>query len=126
MDDDRFDETEEFILSFQSICNSKHYVLIYSINENFTASYLGAIRPFSVGDSYSCCDPFDSESSGSSYYDWLSYSILFSRATERYLIIGNIQYEDSIHFFYLNIDINIINPDERLSLYSLPYFICEN
>lgn len=121
-----FNETEEFILSFQSICNSKHYVLIYSINENFTASYLGAIRPFSVGDSYSCCDPFDSESSGSSYYDWLSYSILFSRATERYLIIGNIQYEDSIHFFYLNIDINIINPDERLSLYSLPYFICEN
>jgi len=121
-----FNETEEFILSFQSICNNKHYVLIYSINENFTASYIGAIRPFSVGDSYSCCDPFDSDNSGSTSYNWLSYSILFSRMTERYLIIGNIQYETSIHFFYLNIDINIINPDERLGLYSLPYFICEN
>ena len=121
-----FNETEEFILSFQSICNSKHYVLLYSFNENFTVSYLGAIRPFSVSDSYQCCDPFDSQSSGSSRFDWLSYSILFSRATERYLIIGNIQYEDSIHFFYLNIDINIINPDEKLGLYSLPYFICEN
>ena len=121
-----FNETEEFILSFQSICNNKHYVLIYSINENFTASYMGAIRPFSVGDSYSCCNPFDSGNSGSNSFQWLSYSILFSRATEKYLIIGNIQYKDSIHFFYLNIDINIINPDERLGLYSLPYFICEN
>jgi len=121
-----FNETEEFILSFQSICNSKHYVLIYSFNENFTVSYLGAIRPFSVGDSYQCCDPFDSASSGSSSFNWLSYSILFSRSTEKYLIIGNIQYEDSIHFFYLNIDINIINPDEILELYSRPYFICEN
>ena len=121
-----FNETEEFILSFQSICDSKHYVLLYSLNENFTATYLGAIRPFSLGDSYECCDPFDSDNSGSNSFDWLSYSILFSRATEKYLIIGNIQYENSIHFFYLNLDINIINPDERLGLYSLPYFICEN
>ena len=122
-----FNETEEFILSFQSICNSKHYVLLYSFKADFTYSYLGAIRPFSVGDSYACCDPFASDNSDStSTLDWLSYSILYSPATERYLMIGNIQYQDSIHFFYLNIDINIINPDEKIALYSLPNFICEN
>ena len=119
-----FNETEEFILSFKSICNGIGYVLLYSFDANFTYSFIGAIRPFSVGDSYACCDPFTSYGS-STNLDWLSYSILFSRATERYLIIGNIQYENSVHFFYLNININIINPQEKIGLYSLPYFICE-
>ena len=120
-----FNETEEFILSFKSNCNGKVYVLLYSLNENFTVSYLGAIRPFSAFDSYECCNPFTSNDLNSNY-NWLSYSIVFSRATERYLIIGNIQNENSIHFFYLNLDINIINPHEKIGLYYLPYFICEN
>jgi hypothetical protein len=71
-----FNETEEFILSFISVCNGKAYILLYSFDVNFTQSYLGAIRPFSVGDSNECCDPYASYSSNSNF-DWLSYSIFF-------------------------------------------------
>ena len=117
-----FKETEEFIASFISQCNGINknyiYIFLYSFNKNFNCTFLGAIRPFTLGDSKYCCD----YNNGFDYQ--ITYSIHFSDITQKYAIIGNLLDRNNISMFILNKDIKVINGQKGVDLSSR--FICEN
>ena len=106
-----FKETDEFIASFVYNCtiNGKNYLynLIYSFDKNFSCSFLGAIKDFTIGDSCQNCNPFKIR------YNYnkgiISHNILFSTIEQKYCIISNALYNNKdigISLFFFNIHKN--------------------
>ena len=117
-----FKETNEFIVSFVYNCKidgkSKLYNLIYSFNDEFSNSFLGAIRNFTIGDSCDNCNPFNFR------YNYnkgiISHNILFSSVEQKYCIISNVLYNNKD----IGVSLSIFNKEKNDTNYASIF--CEN
>ena len=122
-----FIETEEFIVSYLSVCNSfpqngnENNILIYSFDKNFEYSFFGTIRSFIFASNNH--NDYCSKILMKSYN---LHTILFSSYTQRYFFLGNYDNSEKLTSIIINKEINIINPIERNSKNNIIEYSCEN
>ena len=124
-----FFETQEFIMSYFSNCNSflnndkENNILIYSFDKNFKYSFFGIIRDFIFAplekNNNNTCSPITINS-------YNRHTITFSTYTRKYCFIGNINDIEKLSYIIINKDINIYIPIEKNSNKNVSEFACEN
>ena len=126
-----FIETEQFVVSYLSICksfpqndNKEPNYIIYLFDKNFNYFFFGTIRSFIFApfkeNNNNICSPII-------IYSNNLHTILFSSYTQSYCFIGNIINDKVLSSIIINKEIKIINPIEKKSDNNQLYvYKCEN